>query len=91
MKNGLYIYAISTNKKIEITLEMNLNGFSISLIQIISTKKAITIAKIWDKTTKDSILFIAKKSEIADHRKKLKNKIVTLFFKISFNGYSLYK
>ena len=86
MKNGLYIYAISTNKKIEITLEMNLNGFSISLIQIISTKKAITIAKIWDKTTKDSILFIAKKSEIADHRKKQKNKIVPLFFKTSFNG-----
>ena len=48
-------------KKIEITLEINFNGFSISLIQIISTKKAITIAKIWDRTTMDSILLMAKK------------------------------
>ena len=76
----------SSIKKIEITLEINLNGLSISLIQIISTKKAITIAKIWDRTTMDSILLMAKKSEIKDHRKKLKNNIVPLFFNTSFNG-----
>ena len=73
-------------KKIEITLEINLNGFSISLIQIISTKKAITIAKIWDRTTMDSILLMAKKSEIKDHKKKLKNNIVPLFINIPFKG-----
>jgi len=73
-------------KKIEITLEINFNGFSISLIQIISTKKAITIAKIWDRTTMDSILLMAKKSEIKDHKKKLKNNIVPLFFNMPFKG-----
>lgn len=70
---------------------MNLKGLSISLKQIISTKKAITIAKIWDRTTRDSILFIAKKSETKDHRKKQKNNIVALFFNMLFNGYCLYK
>ena len=46
IKKGKYILTNSMIKKIEITFDINLNGFSIFLIHIVRTKKAITIAKI---------------------------------------------
>ena len=67
--------------------EIWLNGFSISLTHILSTKKPITMERIWDKTTIDSILFIAKNNDTKDHVNKEKNNNIDLLKRYFFNEY----
>ena len=81
---GEKINASSKIKKIEITLEIKLNPFLIFERHISEIKKLITIANNWDKTTRDSILLMAKNEDIADHKKRQKNKIDDLLKIYSF-------
>ena len=78
---GEKINASSKIKKIEITLEIKLNPFLIFERHISEIKKLITIANNWDKTT---ILLMAKNEDIADHKKRQKNKINDLLKIYSF-------
>ena len=81
----------SMTRKIDIILEINLNGFSTLEIQINKIIKVDTIANIWLNTTIDSILLIAKIDVNADQQNKLKNKIEDLLYKYFFNGKSFTK